>query len=681
MSYTLLPGQAIHIKDKHKRDNLAEEISVRIDAMESLNHQYFSDIRLWWRQYEAVPRLKVKNFPFKNASNVIIPLTKIQVNALVARTMEKIFSSGHRVWESYTENEGKKELGQNAARYINWQADDNDFNFAETVEDWLTELYVIGTSVMAGNWREVRGDIFVGLSGGKVRSQPILYNRGPILEHVPRELIQWDHKTTIDRADFIYRQYSLTYQELLSRASADSDSWFHEEMNAINSHTGSNGPAQKVQDAKRELDSQKQDAERTHRNKLMIQDHDVREVYVAWPLANLNSLELRDFSTKKDIDSASRNLPMVATIHRKTRQLLRLVAAPYHTPNFPFFDGYYRKRPGRGHSIGVAKELEGMQSSMTTIFNQGIDSQTRANAIWGKTRSKRHLSQPLDPQVPLYDPEGAFEPLQIQGSAFANIQLIQVTQGIAERLTGQGDAQFGRETRMGGHPSPAASTMAMLDNAETLLSPRQGQISRGLSRAGEFLVIVNQQFETNEDGKLDRVLGEIDGEKVKEWIFPTEPVPGNYFFKVKGLGKTLNPDARFNRAMQLFQFGQQYWAGIIAATRALSEGLQVPLPEPIKQAQIAGYLQFMMARNEIYRDLLDAADVDDIERFVFSVENFTGDNSDALKSFLAPPTQQGQPAAGPGPVGGPQAPAAGPPNGQVPGPAAFGAGGSTGLPT
>ena len=676
----LLPGEPIAIRDKTRREKLGHEISERLVSLEELNKPLFDDIRLWWQQYEAIPRLKVKNFPFRNASNVVIPLAKIQIEAMVARTMDKVFAEGHRVWDMRTENEGNEDLGRNLVRYMNWQADDNDFDFRTSMEDWLREFFVIGSAVFAGNWREHVGHVYAGMAGGKVKVMPIQYARGPIAEHVPRHLIQWDHSTTISDTALISRQYDFSFSELAQRAAADPKSWFQDELAACRGSIGSSGPAEQVRRAFAEMDSQKQDGER---NLAFGSGHDIREVHIRYPLDQLRNMERSDiYGTGAGMKDVEIDVPIVASIHMKTKRLVRLVAAPYHIQGFPFYEGYYSKRPGRGHSVGVTKEVEQLSIAMTTVFNQGIDAQTRSNAIFAKTRDVQHLDNPIDPQTPIFDPTNSFEPLSVPGAGFANFQLIQVIQGITERLTGQGDAQFGRETSMGGHPSPATSTMAMLQNSEILLAPRHGQVAKVLARVGMFIASVNQQFETDENGKLKRVLGEIDGELVNEWIFPREPIPGNYVFSIKGLSRSLNSQQRMERSIQLYQLGQQYWGGILAATKALGEMLQMQsLPPEIMEANIRAYFMFIGSQNETYKDLLQSADVDEVEKFLFSLENFTGDSKNALQQFIGSSQQQAATALGPGGMGQPQSPQGQPGMGNIQQAPPFGAGGTTGIPT
>ena len=49
-------------------------------------------IETWQNQYRAQPASEEKNFPFKRAANVVIPLTAIAVEAVHARLINTVFS-------------------------------------------------------------------------------------------------------------------------------------------------------------------------------------------------------------------------------------------------------------------------------------------------------------------------------------------------------------------------------------------------------------------------------------------------------------------------------------------------------------------------------------------------------------------------------------------------------------
>ena len=131
---TLIPGQVLRPTDADKRV-LSGQLMEMVSELEAEYSTYFNDIAVWWDFYEAKPRLKQKNFPFKHASNVVVPIIQIMADALIARTFSSIFGHGTRVWSVTTENEDKERQSKDMARYINWQARGNDFDYPIAVYD------------------------------------------------------------------------------------------------------------------------------------------------------------------------------------------------------------------------------------------------------------------------------------------------------------------------------------------------------------------------------------------------------------------------------------------------------------------------------------------------------------------------------------------------------------------
>ena len=93
---------------------------------------------------------------------------------------------------------------------------------------------------------------------------------------------------------------------------------------------------------------------------------------------------------------------------------------------------------------------------MGTVINQQLDAVTMANSVKLLTRDQKLMTRPFVPNQPLYtdDMEGVRE-LTGQKNVMPEIQTLGVLQAIGERVGGQSDPNFGRETRMGGHPQPA----------------------------------------------------------------------------------------------------------------------------------------------------------------------------------------------------------------------------------
>jgi hypothetical protein len=133
--------------------------------------------------------------------------------------------------------------------------------------------------------------------------------------------------------------------------------------------------------------------------------------------------------------------------------------------------------------------------------------------------------------------------------------------------------------------------------------------------------------------------------KIGPYLFPDEPIPGNYFFDVKALSRTENPDAQMRRALNVAQAFQNY--GAIAAQGALA--LENPNVGPIFKTTWTKILEgagLLMAR------FLAAANVDDGEKFVVELKQLGIDAENAFAQFASQAARAAQAGgAAPGEAG------------------------------
>lgn len=647
----ILPGEAIPITDK-VREGLGTELRQAVIDLESQYINLFRDIETHWRWYNATPKTSgPKNFPFRGASNVVVPLIQIMVDTWVNRSYASIFGQGEKIWSVRTEREDQDRQVQDVGRWINWAANNNDFSIRLPAYDQLLETGVIGSSVMGLNWRTDVRWAYVNGRSGKLRAQQVRFARGAFPEHIPREQILWDTNFLIQEAPMVVREFRYSWTKLRNLAALD-DSWDMKAIEAIRGQGHPQGPSQQVRKSKDKEDS-RQESLRDSRN-----EHDIREIHLDWPM--LDQLGFNDERVPKPGRERAKtpSPPIVATIDYNTGRLLRLIAEPYFFPYKPFFDIFYRKMSGRGHSSGMAKKLEHMQRSMTTSLNQAHDARTRANAVWGKTKRKDYLNKPLDPSSLIYDPDmNSVEAFNLPTSTFDDARMMTMINTIAERQTGMSDPAQGRETRQGGHPSPATTTLALLEQSEIMQGTTRELIRSQYSRLGESIASMYQQFETNEDGKLQRVLGEEDAGRVEEFLFPTDPVSGTLMFDVTSMNAKNNPDADMKRAILVNQMNQNYW---IAVIRGLSF-LENPDVGPLVKN---GVIEAIRASTKAHLKFLEAGDVDDLERFVLSLAENEKAGTDDLRTATARATEIAGDRLGPGQAG------VGGPGGVVPGGAA-----------
>ena len=622
----ILPGEEIPL-DESTREDLGRQISLYIDDMENENRTYFGDIATYWKWYEGTPLVKgQKNFPFVNASNIVVPLSKIMVDADVNRMYAHIFRSSKNIWTLETEREDLQRSVKDLSRFLNWAANNNEFNFRVPAYDQLLESRVVGVGVMALNWREdVRWAYAPNRGRKSVKAVRVRHRTGAFPEHVPREQMMWDTNFEIEEAPFVCREMHKSWTELRNMAELD-DSWHRESIEEIRGRGELRGPSQIVQRERDAADS---------RSKSFIGTtdvHDIRECHLDWPLIGAMGFDDNRVSRpgREKIDQPSP--PIVATIDRNTNKLLRLIAEPYFFPDKPFYAIYYRKRAGRGHSVGIPKIVEGMQRGMSASLNQAIDARTRANAVWAITTDKTLASRPLNPASPLVVANMKdFAPLDFPTATFDDQRMLTVINTIAERLTGQSDPAMGRDTRQGGHPSPARSTIALMQQSDLLQGTSKELLRLQYSRLGGDILSLYQQFETDKEGKIFRAMGQKDGERISTFLFPEDPISASMTFDVQALSNNNNPQEEMQRALFVSQMVQTYWMSVVKAV-SLLENPQVG--EITRKAIIEG----IKANTQSHIRFLESGDVDDIERYVLSL----ADDAQAGPEDLARASQRAQ---------------------------------------
>ena len=587
-------------------------------------------LSVWWKWYEAVPKSKEKTFPFVGASNVVVPMIGIACDALTSRSLSQATAAAPTYWLIESENEKRRKIASNMQRYINWQANGNDFSLKHVLAEQLLEAYVTGRGCAAVHYRRDIRPMWFGRtppgSRPRLTRQAVTFARGPLVEHVPREHLLWDPRFRIGDAPCVVRTHHYTWATLRDMANLD-EAWSKAAVKEVRQFPGlDEGDAARVEQTKAQLD----DLDRAGSDNAL---HDVREIWIDWSMLGGR------FEIPGDESMGGEQVPLVAHLHMQSGKLLRLVGMPYLLPYKPFVD--FKFRAGRG----VAKRLEMLQLIQTTLWNQAIDARTRSNALFGKTRNARHNRTPIDPsKFLLVDDMGEVEPMAFPTSTQQDLPLMVAAQTMAERWVGQSDPLLGRDTRSGGHPAPATSTLALLEQVNVMSAGTDVILQEELSRMGEMVSILDQQFETNEDGKLQLVLGARDAQAVSQYVFPDEPIPGHYWFDVAAISRTENPDTAMRRTLMTAQAYQNY--GALVAQGAMI--LDNPQASPRTKAV---WVKLMDGMGDLLERFLDASNVDQGERYLVELQQLGVDARNAFQQFAGEAARAAQ-AGGLG-AGGP----------------------------
>src|SRR6266436_9264683 len=101
----LIPAKLSDDKDTALRKYLKRRVLELKDSMKEL---YEEKVIKWRAAYEARPREEQRQFPFQNASNLVIPLIAIHTDTLHAQIMAGIFKTDPIVYAKVLGDFGKE---------------------------------------------------------------------------------------------------------------------------------------------------------------------------------------------------------------------------------------------------------------------------------------------------------------------------------------------------------------------------------------------------------------------------------------------------------------------------------------------------------------------------------------------------------------------------------------------
>jgi hypothetical protein len=596
----IAPGKRLSFS-KEDLDLLGIEICEIIGDLEAQHGRLMEGIRKAWSAYEAEKLVEKKNSPWPGASNVMIPIVMIHANATLARYMTMI-KAGENIWAGKSDNEEFVKAGfvNEIPRFLNWAARGHEFDFDTPSTDWMLELIVCGPGVLTCGWETKIVDVIV---PGQKDPVPVTVKSGPFVEHIPREYCLWDQNYRAWEAPVFVRKSMLSWSDIVKRVNEDGWDW-----DVVQEIKGDCVPFTPMDDVKEDKE------ERSGSDRLMAPStyglYDFREVWIDWPMVSKS----RGITPPDEMEEGDRLSTIVLFVHRDSGKIVKAVAKPYFHHENPFFDAYFKKRSGINSSSGLGNILFDIQEACSTFVNQSADAVTKSNSTQGATSNPQLAKADLAPnKFVLVDDPGSDVAVFNQGKNIApDMMLYSQLNVTAERITGISDPAMGRETRMGGHPAPATSTLSLLAEGKKLDLVGIRSIRQAISRLGIYLATLYQQFETSRE-KVVKAVGAEDGEKIIQWLSPEMPIFGNLELDLAAVSETMNPQVEQQKALAIFQITGNYYA-LVTQFLQLAGNPQAP------EALVASMLQGLTALQESYKKILESGDIDDIKSFILDLD-------------------------------------------------------------
>lgn len=405
--------------------------------IELVNHEaergiFIADIESWQQDYYVRPNKKERTFPFKGASNIIVPLTAITVETVHARNMMTAF--GLKQFVDCKLNPNDDSLSDPLGNYLTYECIDQ-VGMYKTADNALLELEKFGTGIIKTGWNKTIRTA-VREVGGQEQEFEVTTKQGPTADAVAL-------------ANFVM---PFTCQD------AQTARWcgeYHmktlEEVNQMEqSGLFRKGTYDKIKNYYTQT-YQAGGAEYLAKMQSMTDQQPSYPKYIQW----------YELWMAFDTDKSEKLKEIVLHYHRQSRTFLSIRYNWYEDLHRPYRKGNYFTLEHRWNGIGIAKQQDQFQKEVTIQHRQRLDSGTMANArmIKVKNLSNYGPNEPFFPgKIWVVDDMADVESFQLGDlptSAFSNENS---TLMFSQQRSGVNDLNMGMP--QAGTPGTATSDLA-----------------------------------------------------------------------------------------------------------------------------------------------------------------------------------------------------------------------------
>src|SRR5882724_920148 len=418
---------------------------------ELTNHDFerqsaIDELKQFQTDYWAKPSTERKTFPFTGAANIIIPLTAIAVETIHARSMQTLFAVEPLVITKarrgdFTKFEGPLE------DHLHYELT-NNVKCRKPIDSCVLELEKFGTGIgKSGYERIVKKAIRPSPDGTRDEEFPVIVKDGATLDPVPNANFLMRHSDKDPQtAAWCGEEHSRSPYEvkLLEQAGLFRAGTFASLSVWVNAPEQQATFAQKSRDYERHVEKLE--------NRVAL-----------WP----KRLNWKELWLAFDIDQDGRDEEIVVHFHHDSFTIMA-VRYNYHVDlRRPYRTGVYMTVENRWRGIGICKQNEQFQRSITTRHRQSLDSGTIANMQMFKV----HKLSGYGPKEPIFpgkmwflDDMSYIEPLpmtEVKSSSFAleqsDLTFSQMRSGVNESTLGMPQA---------GTPGTATSALSQVQESQ-----------------------------------------------------------------------------------------------------------------------------------------------------------------------------------------------------------------------
>lgn len=572
------------------RAALLQHLYTRITSLrDSLQNLHETKLPAWRRMYEGRPLEASRNFPFQNASNLVVPLIGIHSDTLQARVMAAIWKVrpvfpvklyGRYDVQAQEQIDNIKEAWEEFLIFNSMEPDELDLYRVE--EEWVGEIARYGTSTVKICNEDRFIDSWVPSGDGSGQGDVVSENvySGPKPQklafedfYIPVDIAKPEdadikvHRVRLKKWQLMDRRYRGVYEP----AAVDKI------INSPDRTSASYVVNQRLSD------------QGLHTTAMDFAEWDVYECWLPYRAPN------QKLAPK-----------IIVWYHLASNTILRAIYDFY--PDQPFVTGRLLYRDDSVYGYGMCEIIGDLQEEISTIHNQRRDNMTVANTrVWRVSPlSKLNEGYEIYPSAMLPAEKDEIEPMMPGEVSEITITEEQLTLELAERRTGVSPPMqgYGAATQGKRGVYSAAGTMSLLQEGNrrtdlTISDMRYAhlRIGRILSRQYAYL------------GLDERKLA-FFGNQAEDIMRAAELVKtGKLGLAVTSSSASVNKEIEKQNDMMLVQLMGRHYSMIAQLIQAVTSSMTPP--------QVKDYLvQVIGASDKLMKSILRNFDRDDADVLV-----------------------------------------------------------------
>ena len=567
-----------------------EERLVSFANQEIWHHQterqdLIEEIIRWDKDYWATPSTEVRKFPFFGASNLVVPLTAISVEAVHARMMTTIFGVSPIVNTKVNMKDLPSATDSVIDQWVDYELD--RMNVYDSFNDMLLESEKYGTLIGKSGYEKIIKYAVQDIGGQESEIQVVTKDSATIDAVSNSRFYMRFHEQDPQTARWVGEEHSWSSFDV--KQAEESGLFAVGTFDKI---------AAWVQKTNEPVD--------TGSGQSVTANKEVQEKKIPTWSSRLDFFELWT-SWNIDGNEDGKEAEIQFFYHRDSNTVMGARYNWYSDLHRPYRIAAYIPVEHRWAGIGIGKQNEQFQREVTAIHRQRLDNATIANMRMFVV----HKLSGYGPNEPIFPGKmwfvddmthvQAFQVGEVYQSSYANEQSSLV---FSQQRTGVNEVTLGMPQV--GTPGTATSDLARIAEGSKKFDFSLKNQKRGLNQLVLDSIINTKQFGTQRQEFIDVI---PNGELINAVLSaPVSALRDKIIFDITLTGSQRNKFADRNNWKELSVIFQQYYTNMLQLAQFSGS------KELLQMVTVKGFT----AATEAMRQLLESYDVRNIDKVILS---------------------------------------------------------------